>query len=202
MRIIQGTIPFNYSCNFVRDENKKLKSLSFYKADSKTIETALGAVVCAFLAWVGYMLGSELFFVGLLLTVGLVVMAFKSYIKQSAKIYVNDKENCFIYKLEEITDVKIVDKTTLMAATKGAIGTLGGAAIGGSVFGEGGAIVGALAGGNNIKKEKETTLGIGFSDGNWVVMEFVVNDTMLGRVHQAILNELLQITALKQARPF
>jgi hypothetical protein len=52
--------------------------------------------------------------------------------------------------------------------TKGAGGSLGGAAVGGVLFGGSGAVVGAIASGNNI--EQINNLAIKFNDGEWAVL--------------------------------
>ena len=90
----------------------------------------------------------------------------------------------------------------MMASEKKTIGSLGGAGLGGVLFGGSGAVVGALASGNKIKKEKDVSLGIAFKDKNWVVIEFTMNEEFLGKVHHSIYMELLEATSKKQKRPF
>ena len=119
------------------------------------------------------------------------------------KVIVNNRVTSYVYRLDEITDVKIIEKTTMMATEKKTMGTLGGAGVGGALFGGAGAVVGALSSGNNIRKEKDTSLGIGFIDKNWVVIEFTTNtDTVVGRLYLHALNELLEVTSSKQEKPF
>ena len=64
--------------------------------------------------------------------------------------------------------------------TKGAGGTLGGAAVGGLLFGGAGAIVGGLAGGNN-KTTRTREIAFQLNDNTWFIVEFTngfVDDIM------------------------
>ncbi len=202
MKIIQGTIPLNLDCHFVR-ENKKLVGLSFYKNDSVTFSSIVGAIICLIVSWICFKFESFFFLVFLAISIISIMMAIESYKKQCKKVIVNNRVTSYVYRLDEITDVKIIEKTTMMATEKKTMGTLGGAGVGGALFGGAGAVVGALSSGNNIRKEKDTSLGIGFIDKNWVVIEFTTNtDTVVGRLYLHALNELLEVTSSKQEKPF
>lgn len=71
-----------------------------------------------------------------------------------------------IYTADEIESVTVLGMDRV--GTKGAGGSLGGAAVGGLLFGGAGAIVGSVAGGNKVEEFKN--ICIVFTDGEWVVV--------------------------------
>jgi hypothetical protein len=71
-----------------------------------------------------------------------------------------------VYTPAQIESVTVLGMDRV--GTKGAAGSLGGAAVGGLLFGGFGAVVGAVAGGNKVEEFKN--ICIVFTDGEWVVV--------------------------------
>lgn len=191
MKIIQGTLPLNLECHISRDSDKKIYGIYFTNSnDTMSFLIILFGIIFSIMLWFNFS-----FFVGLIALVAAFILTF--FIDNQ-----NESKAKYKYLLTDITTVKIVDKATMLASEKKTIGSLGGASLGGALFGGSGAVVGALASGNKVKKEKDISLGIAFKDKNWVVIEFIINEDLLGSVHNSILMELLEVTAKKQKRPF
>ena len=70
--------------------------------------------------------------------------------------------------LDDVTRTKI---TSSQETIKGALGTVGVAAVGGLLFGGAGAVVGGLAGGNK-KRASTTQVAFEFNNGTWIVVEY------------------------------
>ena len=75
------------------------------------------------------------------------------------------KDSRSSYTADQIEKVQVMGIDRV--GTKGSGGSLGGAAVGGVLFGGAGAIVGSVAGGNKV--EEFTNVVIKFTDGEWVV---------------------------------
>jgi len=88
------------------------------------------------------------------------------------------------YSVNDVKNFKVMDPNVHKVGTKGAMGTVGGAAIGGLLTGGVGAVVGGMAGGNTIKTFSNTDIALEFNDGNWVVVHFdnTNNEDMVGRL--------------------
>jgi hypothetical protein len=67
----------------------------------------------------------------------------------------------------EISKIGVIQHDRV--GTKGMAGSLGGAAIGGVLFGGFGAVVGAVATGNKIEDFKN--IAVKFTNGDWIVLE-------------------------------
>jgi hypothetical protein len=103
------------------------------------------------------------------------------------------KDQRISYRSEQIEKVKVFD--TNQVETKGMGGTVGGAALGGILFGGAGAVVGALAGGNNTSDFNN--VAIKFTDGEWVVLSAEGN---LARNPQY--QNLIKLAGSKNESPF
>ena len=121
------------------------------------------------------------------------------------------KKPCFfknktvsLYSVSDVKNFKVMDPNVQKVGTKGAIGTVGGAAVGGLLTGGVGAIVGGMAGGNTIKTFSTTDIAIEFNDGNWVVVHFdnTNDDTFVGSLQNVIIDILKQELAQKATNPF
>ena len=73
------------------------------------------------------------------------------------------------YPDSAVTNFKDMSAEAQHVSSKGGAGTLGGAAVGGLVFGGIGAIVGGMAGGNNTKTFGKDEFAFQFDDGTWLV---------------------------------
>ena len=123
-----------------------------------------------FLAWAG---------AGVVLAIGLATLA-------------KDKRRS--YTGEQISSVEVIGLDRV--GTKGATGSLGGAAVGALAFGGVGAIVGSVAGGNKVQQFQN--IGIKFEDGNWLV---VANEGK-GFVASSQFQRLMKLAGSKNACPF
>jgi len=108
------------------------------------------------------------------------------------------------YSVSDVKNFKVMDPNIQKVGTKGAMGTVGGAAIGGLLTGGVGAVVGGMAGGNTIKTFSTTDIALEFNDGNWVVVHFdnTNNEDVVGRLNNLIIDTLKQELAQKAANPF
>jgi len=124
----------------------------------------LSAFIAGLIGFIGFMAGAWLIGIGIMFaaSLGYVILH-----KSNHETIVNEK-------IHTIKTIKPIDDNKMIH--KGAVGTLGGAAAGGVLFGGAGAVVGALASGNK-KILNFSTFGIEFEDGEWVVAEFD-NETM------------------------
>ena len=108
------------------------------------------------------------------------------------------------YSVGDVKNFKVMDPNVQKVGTKGVMGTVGGAAVGGLLTGGVGAIVGGMAGGNSIKTFSTTDIALEFNDGNWVVVHFdnTNNEDIVGRLNNLIIDTLKQELAQKAANPF
>jgi hypothetical protein len=108
------------------------------------------------------------------------------------------------YSINDVKNFKVIDPNVQQVGTKGALGTIGGAAVGGLLTGGIGAIVGGLAGGNNIETFSTTDVALEFNDGNWIVVHFDnTNDKdITGRLNNLIITTLKQKLSQKLENPF
>jgi outer membrane lipoprotein SlyB len=108
------------------------------------------------------------------------------------------------YSVSDVKNFKGMDPNVQKVGTKGAMGTVGGAAVGGLLTGGVGAIVGGMAGGNTIKTFSTTDIALEFNDGNWVVVHFdnTNNEDVVGRLNNVIIDALKQELAQKATNPF
>jgi len=96
------------------------------------------------------------------------------------------------YTAEQIEKVQMLGLDRV--GTKGTGGSLGSAALGGAIFGGVGAVVGSIAGGNEIEEFKN--IAIKFTDGEWVVVE-----AEKGKKGEIELQNLLKLAGTKNECP-
>lgn len=108
------------------------------------------------------------------------------------------------YSINDVKNFKVIDPNVQKVGTKGALGTIGGAAVGGLLTGGVGAIVGGLAGGNKVETYSTTDVALEFNDGNWIVVHFDnTNDSdITGRLNNLIITTLKQKLSQKLENPF
>lgn len=108
------------------------------------------------------------------------------------------------YSVNDVTNFKVMNPNVQKVSTKGAVGTIGGAAVGGLLTGGFGAVVGGLASGNNIETFSTTDVALEFADGNWVVVHFdnTNEEEFQGRLNSFIITTLKQRFAHLATNPF
>jgi hypothetical protein len=104
----------------------------------------------------------------------------------------------------DVKEFKIIDEQSTAVKTKKAGGTVKGALIGGLLTGGIGAIVGAMAGGNEIKKDLKVKMGFKFKSGDWLVAQMKLDDQdgFVGYAGQKVLEALQTRFAVTEECPF
>ena len=107
------------------------------------------------------------------------------------------------FDVSEVKEFKQLNLENVEETNKSTLGSLGGAAVGGLLFGGAGAVVGALSNGNKTKHKTHGTFGFNFKNGDWVLFEYEINpDTMVGRMNKAVVDKLFEVFATKVSNPF
>ena len=112
------------------------------------------------------------------------------------------KKSIQSYAGNEVTKFTEISSESIQESSKSTLGTLGGAAIGGALFGGAGAVVGGLSSGNKSENKSTGRYGIEFANDDWVVIEVDTSDTFIGRVQKHILKEMLTSFAQSVEKPF
>ena len=194
LKVQQGTLPLNTSLGLSRDHTGRLVGIYFAKGNSFfSVAIALVGLIASFLL---------LIFMDIFTAVVIFILFAAMFLNSIGREKRKDESGGIKYSLDEIESIKILDDISMMANEKNAVGSLGGAAVGGALFGGTGAVVGAISSGNNLTKEQVVNLGIKLTDKNWVVVRFEINQTVLGKANKIVLENLLEATAKKQECPF
>ena len=197
MEIFQGSISTDYSCRPLV-KNKKHVGLLFFKKDSTTNNALLSiAITIGILSsiYIWYKSNFETFLV-------VAFLFFSAFITYTLLARNKSEEEGIKYLINEIKEVKVIDNETMSSFKKNGASTLTGAAVGGLLFGGAGAVVGSIASGNKNLKEQIVRVGVKFEDGNWVVLQTEINETIMGKVNKENLKILLEMTTSKQLAPF
>ena len=199
MEILQGTISAKYKCrpyyaikNF---EEEKLAGLLFYKPSQNFLAVALAMIALLVSLYIWYQIN----FIAALVLICISIAGLLMLVNSERG---EDEKNGIKYLVEDILEVKILDNDTTTSYGKSGAASLTGAAGGGVLLGGAGAVVGAISSGNKQNKEQIVRIGIKFVDENWVVLQCLIDETMMGRVNKSNLSLLLEMTTSKQKPPF
>ena len=110
----------------------------------------------------------------------------------------------FEYSFSEVTNFKEVGEENTETSIKKGLGTIAGGAAGGLIAGGAGAVVGGLAGGNKIKKTSTGKYAMEFNKQDWIIFEVdnLNEDTIIGSLNRAVINEIFKEFSDKQDSPF
>ena len=108
------------------------------------------------------------------------------------------------YNATDVKKFKVLNPNVQKVGTKGTVGTVAGAAVGGILTGGVGAIVGGMAGGNQIETTSTTDCAFEMNDGNWVVIHFsnTNDEDFVGRCSNVIIDAYKKRFSSNLVNPF
>ena len=110
----------------------------------------------------------------------------------------------FEYPFSEVTNFKEVGEKNTETSIKKGLGTIAGGVAGGLIAGGAGVAVGGMAGGNKIKKTSIGKYAMEFNKQDWIIFEVdnLNEDTIIGSLNRAVINEIFKEFSDKQDSPF
>ena len=105
---------------------------------------------------------------------------------------------------KDIKGFKILDEKSTAASKKTKTGTVGGALLGGFLTGGVGAVVGAMAGGNDIQKDLKINMGFKCKSKEWFVGTLNLADQkgMISAGLKMVVKEIVKRLTVKEKCPF
>ena len=197
MEIFQDSFSSKYDCSLLVEDKLTIGFLFYKKATN--IETIILFLIFSFFTVISLLIWYKFNFELFLIVVVFFFGSLFIYIKFDNK---KNHKNGVKYLLNDISELKIIDNETIQRFSKSTTSSLTGAAVGGLLFGGAGAIVGSITSGNKNLKEQLVRVGVKFIDGNWVVLQLLINETMIGRINKKNLELMLEMTKSKQLVPF
>ena len=105
---------------------------------------------------------------------------------------------------KDIKEFKVLDEKASKTSKKKAVGTVGGAVVGGILTGGLGAIIGGLAGGNKTEKGLKIDLGFKMKSKDWFVGRLVAEDknSLTGKASCMVIEAIAKRLSVKEDCPF